>query len=77
MNISIELTGVLRHSELGRNFTADFEEKATVISVLNYLQYPVEHHKFISTFVNGKQVDSDFLLTNNDQVKLFLPVGGG
>ena len=77
MNVSVQLTGVLKHSELGRDFSLDVDEGSTAQYILEYLEYPSEHHRFITVFINGQQVDTDTLLSGGDEVKLFLPVGGG
>jgi len=45
MKISVCLTGVMKHSELGRNFEIDMESEATIADQLSYLDYPSEHTK--------------------------------
>jgi molybdopterin converting factor small subunit len=77
MKIKITFQGpVLIEGVNNGNFLA-IEEGTTLTDLMNRCSVKKEFHMFIVTLVNGKSQDPAYLLQDQDEVTLFMPVSGG
>ncbi len=77
MKITVELAGPLHVNGIDKKGTVELEDGSSVSLLLDKLGVRKEHAKYVSAFVNGKEIRLSSGLNDNDQVKLFLPLGGG
>ena len=52
-------------------------DSTTVGGFLQDLQLKKEHIRYILVYVNGERKGMSYVLSENDELKLYLPVGGG
>lgn len=74
MKIIVKLFANLRENR-EKEQVLSFEEGITAIEVIRSLGIPIEDVAII--MINGRRVESDTILLENDTIALFPPVGGG
>lgn len=74
MTITVKLFATLRENR-EKIFPLDLGANATPIDVCTILDIPIETVAII--MVNGRSVQKDSALNDNDVLALFPPVGGG
>lgn len=74
MNITVKVFATLRHNR-EKIMIMNVEENTTPIDIANKLQIPIEEIAII--MINGRRVDPETILVEDDVLALFPPVGGG
>lgn len=74
MRITVKLFATLRHNR-EKIMSMDIVENTTPIDIANQLQIPIEEIAII--MVNGRRVNPETVLVEEDVLALFPPVGGG
>jgi len=77
MNIKINHTAHLKLKGIEPGQTASLEPGTSVADLLRSAGVQESHLQFVTPYVNGKEVRIHHVLQDNDELKLFLPVGGG
>lgn len=77
MKIKIEFTSHLQLIGITNHSFVEMDGPKTISQFLTECKINPEHLKYIITTVNKSQVDLSYILQNNDELLLYLPVGGG
>lgn len=77
MKVKINHTAHLKLAGIEPGHTASVESGTSVSELLRKAGVQETHLQFITPYVNGKEVRIHHVLQDGDELKLFLPVGGG
>jgi len=77
IKITVSFTGLVNIKSISSGDTVVINNGANISELLSKLGIKEEHKRFIVTMVNGNKENQYYILKNCDEVKLFLPVGGG
>jgi sulfur carrier protein ThiS len=77
MKITIFFTGHLDLKGIRDGQQLILEPDLTVADLLTGCNIRQEHQRFIIPIVNGQERRLSYQLKENDELRLFLPVGGG
>lgn len=77
ISVQLHFTGLIDIKNLLSGDYVNINEGSTLSDLLSRIGIRQEHKKYIIAMVNEKKEFLHYVLKNNDQIKLFLPVGGG
>ncbi len=77
MKITLHYSAILKIDNLKNESSIDIESGTTVSDLLTMCNVKEEHQKYIRIYVNGKKNILSYILQENDQLFLALPIGGG
>ena len=79
MQVHVKLFASLRYHhpglEIGQSFPVELATGSTIDELVQHLGLPPEEVKLV--YVNGRSQTEEYVLTEDDQVGIFPPVGGG
>lgn len=77
IRVQLYFTGLIDIKNLLSGDYITLKEGSTLSDLLAQIGIRQEHKKYIIAMVNEKKEFLHYIVKNNDQIKLFLPVGGG
>lgn len=77
IRVQLRFTGLIDIKNLLSGDYITLKEGSTLSDLLTQIGIRQEHKKYIIAMVNEKKEFLHYIFKNNDQIKLFLPVGGG
>jgi len=77
INIKLSYTGVIDIKNVSSNSFIQLNMGTTIGDALSILGIRKEHKKYIISMVNDEKQKPSYILRNNDDLSLFLPIGGG
>lgn len=77
MKIKLKFVATLKFDNIKSGDYLEIPTNYSINELLDFLKIKNEHKKYIIAFVNQKEVKANYILKNNDEVSLFLPIGGG
>jgi len=77
IKIHLSYTGVIDIKNVSNNSVIQIKAGSTIEDILSMLGIKKEHKKYIISIVNEKKQRPPYILQDNDNLSLFLPVGGG
>jgi len=77
INIKIEIVGLLKKPKNLSRLEVELPDNSTMEDLLLKLEYSRDHCRYILPIINGVRGDMHAVLSNDDEVVLTLPVGGG
>ena len=77
MKVTINHTAHLKLAGIEPGHMASVEPGTSVADLLRKAGMQETHLQFVTPYVNGKEVRIHHVLQDEDELKLFLPVGGG
>ena len=77
ITVIVNFTGLVDIKNITSGSSVNIQEGTTVSEFLSILGIIERHKKYIIVTVGGRTETLFYVLQNSDEVKLFLPVGGG
>ncbi len=77
MNIIMYYPAAMRIDNVKSGSIMDIPEGTNIEALLKSCNVKEEHIKYILVYVNGEKRGMSHRLRRNDELKLYLPVGGG
>ncbi len=77
MNIIMYYPAAMRIDNVKSGSIMDIPEGTNIEALLKSCNVKEEHMKYILAYVNGEKRGMSHRLRRNDELKLYLPVGGG
>jgi sulfur carrier protein ThiS len=77
VNIIIHYPAAMRIDSVKSGSSMDVPEGTNIEALLKSCNVKKEHMKFILVYVNSEKRGMSHRLRHNDELKLYLPVGGG
>ena len=77
IRVQLHFTGLIDIKNLVSGDYLILKEGSNLSDLLSQIGIRQEHKKYIIVMVNEQKEFLHYIVKNNDQVKLFLPVGGG
>jgi hypothetical protein len=77
VKIRLYYPAVMRIDTVKSGSTMEVHESASIEEVLKSCNVKEEHFRYILAFVNGEKKGMLHILRPNDELKLYLPIGGG
>lgn len=77
INVTILFTGLVDVKNVISGSSISIPEGSNLSELLSILGIIEQHKRYIIAMVNGEKETLFYVLKDNDEVKLFLPVGGG
>ena len=77
LSVTIRFTGLVDVKKVVSGDSIEIPEGTDLSKLLSILGIIEQHKKYIIVMVRGRKENLDYKLKNNDDVNLFLPVGGG
>ncbi|NCC49839.1 MAG: MoaD/ThiS family protein [Spartobacteria bacterium] len=77
MKITLFFTGHFGFDDIKSGDEFELNEGATVADLLTAKGIQKEHQRFVIPFINGVEKRLTVVINDGDEVRLFLPVGGG
>ncbi|HPG29246.1 MAG TPA: MoaD/ThiS family protein [bacterium] len=77
IQITIHFTTLVDVKNIKSGDTIEISDETTMSGLLSILGIIERHQKYIVIMRNGEKSNLSAKLKNNDEIKLFLPVGGG
>ncbi|UCB45149.1 MAG: MoaD/ThiS family protein [Spirochaetota bacterium] len=77
MKIKVTYVGFLKLEGIKNKSIVEIDEASTVSDLLNRCKVRESHQRFIVPIVNGKQKELSYMLQQDDDLFLHLPMGGG
>ncbi|MCK4924562.1 MAG: MoaD/ThiS family protein [Spirochaetes bacterium] len=77
MNIIMYYPAAMRIDNVKSGSIMDIPEGTNIEALLKSCNVKKEHMKYILAYVNGEKRGMSHRLRRNDELKLYLPVGGG
>ncbi len=77
ISVTIHFTGLVDVKNVASGSSIDIQEGSSLSELLSILGIMEQHKRYIIAMINGKKETLCYALKNKDEVKLFLPVGGG
>lgn len=77
MNIIMYYPAAMRIDNVKSGSIMDIPEGTNIEALLKSCNVKEEHIKYILVYVNGEKRGMSHRLRHNDELKLYLPVGGG
>ena len=77
MKIRLHYPAPMHIDTIKNGSTLEVNDSTTVGGFLQGLQLKKEHIRYILVYVNGERKGMSYMLSENDELKLYLPVGGG
>jgi molybdopterin converting factor small subunit len=77
MKIRLHYPAMMQIAAAKSGNEVEVQDNASIEEMLQGLVLKKEHVRYILVFVNGERKGMSHRLRHNDEVKLYLPVGGG
>ncbi len=77
IRVQLHFTGLIDIKNFLSGDYITLKEGSTLSDLFSQLGIRQEHKRYIISMVNEKKEFLHYVVKNNDQIKLFLPVGGG
>lgn len=77
MKVRLHYPALMGIDELKSGGEVEVQDDATIEEFLQSLNVKKEHARYILVYVNGERKGMSHRLRHNDELKLYLPVGGG
>ena len=77
IKVRLYFTGLIDIKNLASGDFLSLPEGSTLSDLFSKIGIRQEHKRYIIAMINEKKEFLHYMLKNNDEVKLFLPVGGG
>jgi molybdopterin converting factor small subunit len=77
VSITLKHSPILKLKDFAQKGRVEVPEGTTVRSLLERIGIHSNHHRYLLIYANGRKRGLDYGLQQNDEVQLFLPVGGG
>ena len=77
MKIRLHYPAPMKIDGLKSGGEVEVQDQATIEEFLQSLNVKKEHARYILVYVNGERKNLSHGLRHNDELKLYLPVGGG
>ena len=77
MKIRLHYPALMRIDRVKSGSEVEVHDSATIEELLQSLTLKKEHVRYILVYVNGERKGMSHKLCHNDELKLYLPVGGG
>jgi molybdopterin converting factor small subunit len=77
MKILIEYMGFFKIKDVPSKSEIEVEDGTTIEELLDKLDVPQEHRKYLTPLVRRKREKLDYRLQDGDDLFLHYPVGGG
>ncbi|HBM14929.1 MAG TPA: hypothetical protein DD381_01045 [Lentisphaeria bacterium] len=77
IRVRLHFTGLIDINDLTSGDFINLPESSTLSNLFSKIGIREEHKKYIIAMINEKKEFMHYVLKDNDEVKLFLPVGGG
>lgn len=77
IRVQLYFTGLIDIKNLASGDYLSLKEGSNLSDLLTQIGIRQEHKKYIIIMVNEQKEFLHYIVKNNDQIKLFLPVGGG
>jgi len=77
INVTVNFTGLVDIKNIKSGDTVNLPEGTDVSKLLSMLGIIEQHKKYIIVMINGVKETLFRKVNNNDEINLFLPVGGG
>lgn len=77
IKVQIYFTGLIDIKNLASGDYITLKENSSLSDLFSQIGIRQEHKKYIIAMINEKKEFLHYIIKNNDQIKLFLPVGGG
>ncbi|MEI6055178.1 MAG: MoaD/ThiS family protein [Lentisphaerota bacterium] len=77
IRVQLHFTGLIDIKNLVSGDYLTLKEGSNLSDLLTQIGIRQEHKKYIISMVNEKKEFLHYMPKNDDQIKLFLPVGGG
>lgn len=77
ISVTVHFTGLVDVRNIASGSSVLIPEETSLSELLSILGIIEQHKRYIISMINGKKETLFYVLKDNDEVKLFLPVGGG
>jgi len=77
IKVTVYFTGLIDIKNLHSGDTVELNSGSSISDLYGQIGIREEHKKYIIAMINGKNEFMHYTLKDRDEVKLFLPVGGG
>lgn len=77
MNIIIHYPAAMRIDSVKSGSSMDIPQGTNIEALLKSCNVKKEHIKYILAYVNSEKRGVSHILRHNDELKLYLPIGGG
>jgi len=77
IKITVNFTGLIDIKKINSGSELTLNNDMNISALLSELGIKEHHKKYLVIMANGKKETLYYNLKNNDEVSLFLPVGGG
>ena len=77
MKIRLYYPALMRIDTVKSGSAFEVQDNATIEELLQSLALSKEHRRYVLVYVNGERKSLSHKLCHNDELKLYLPVGGG
>ncbi|HRY29138.1 MAG TPA: MoaD/ThiS family protein [Elusimicrobiota bacterium] len=77
IKVTVHFTGVVDVKKIASGESVSLPAGADVSALLSELEIAERHKKYVVVHVGGRKQGLSHKLKDNDEVKLFLPIGGG
>ena len=77
IRVQVFYTGLIDIKNVSSGEYVSIEEGSTLSDLFSILGIRPEHKRYIIPMVNDQKEFLHYILKDDDQIKLFLPVGGG
>jgi len=77
ISVTIRFTGLVDVKKIASGESMNVPEGTDISKLLSILGIIEQHKKYIIVMIRGSKENLLYKLKNNDEVNLFLPVGGG
>lgn len=77
IRVAVHFTGLVNIRNITSGSSMDIPGGTSVSELLSTLGIIEQHKRYLIVMVGGKKVTVSHLLRDGDEIRLFLPVGGG
>ena len=77
MKIRLHYPALMEIDRVKSGSDVEVHDSATIEELLGSLALSKKHMRYILSYVNGERKGMSHRLCHNDELKLYLPVGGG
>jgi sulfur carrier protein ThiS len=77
MKIRLHYPAMMQIGTVQSGGEVEVHDSATIEELLRNLALSKDHVRYILVYVNGERKGMSHTLCHNDELKLYLPVGGG
>ncbi len=77
VSITLKHSPILKLKNFAEKGRVEVPEGTTVEALLELIGIHSNHHRYLLVYANGRKRGLDYGLQQDDEVQLFLPIGGG